>query len=157
MIYILDSNIFIEAKNIHLPFDRCPLFWNWLIELAEKGLITIPEEVYKEITAGNDQLATWMAEHKNVLVNPYAVFSRIGRVMEEGYGAIDEATLEKLKADPWVIAHASAVGGTVVTSEKPGRHTIPYNKQIPSVCKTLQIPCCTITTFLWQMRSTLPE
>lgn len=113
--------------------------------------------VYEELIAGDDRLAVWMQANKEALVNQNAAYDQISRVMAEGYGTIDEVTLEVLRADPWVIAHALAVGGTVVTSEKPGKQTAPRNKKIPSVCKVLYVPCCTITSFLWQMRVFMPK
>lgn len=30
MTYLLDANIFIQAKNLHYGFDFCPAFWDWL-------------------------------------------------------------------------------------------------------------------------------
>jgi len=30
MAYLLDANIFIQAKNLHYSFDFCPAFWEWL-------------------------------------------------------------------------------------------------------------------------------
>ncbi len=30
MAYLLDANVFIEAKNRHYGFDFCPAFWDWL-------------------------------------------------------------------------------------------------------------------------------
>ena len=46
MMYLLDSNVFIEAKNRHYPFDVVPAFWDWLVRAhvgwaglrARKGL-----------------------------------------------------------------------------------------------------------------------
>ena len=29
--YLLDTNIFIQARNLHYGFDFCPAFWEWLI------------------------------------------------------------------------------------------------------------------------------
>ena len=150
MIYILDSSFFIETSRLHLPLDKQPSFWNWLVMLAKAKVISIPSMVYEELIAGDDRLAVWMQANKDALVNQNAAYDQISRVMAEGYGTIDEVTLEVLRADPWVIAHALAVGGTVVTSEKPGKQTAPRNKKIPPVCKVLHVPCCTITSFLWQ-------
>jgi hypothetical protein len=31
--YLLDANVFIQAKNLHYGFDFCPAFWAWLIDL----------------------------------------------------------------------------------------------------------------------------
>ena len=33
--HLLDTNIFIQAKNLHYGFDFCPAFWDWLI--AQNG------------------------------------------------------------------------------------------------------------------------
>ena len=30
--YLIDSNVFNQAKNLHYGFDFCPAFWNWLVE-----------------------------------------------------------------------------------------------------------------------------
>jgi hypothetical protein len=30
MPYLLDTNVFIEAKNRHYGFDFCPAYWDWL-------------------------------------------------------------------------------------------------------------------------------
>ena len=155
--YILDSNFFIDANREHIPLKSEPLFWNWLLELAGEGIISSPERVFDELKDYKDDLAPWVRLHKSTLFNEEAAFSQITRVMVEGYGGLDEVDLEKLWADPWVIAHALDVGGTVVTSEKPGKQTAPRKKKIPSVCEVLHVPCCTITAFLWQMRASLPR
>jgi hypothetical protein len=30
--YLLDTNVFIQARNLHYGFDFCPAFWDWPIE-----------------------------------------------------------------------------------------------------------------------------
>lgn len=30
MAYLLDSDVFIQARNLHYGFDFCPAFWDWL-------------------------------------------------------------------------------------------------------------------------------
>ena len=30
MAYLLDANVFIQAKNLQYGFDFCPTFWDWL-------------------------------------------------------------------------------------------------------------------------------
>ena len=37
MAYLLDSNVFIQAKNLHYGLDFCPAFWDWLIARVEPG------------------------------------------------------------------------------------------------------------------------
>lgn len=149
MIYILDTNFFIDANRLHLPIGHNPAFWNWIVDLADNGTISIPKTVYDELLKGNDDLSRWVNEHKEPLVDDAAAFKTIRNVMQDGYGAIDEVTIERLKADPWVIAHALAVNGRVVTGEKVGNQTAPHNKKIPSVCQTLHVPHLTMTAFMW--------
>lgn len=157
MRYILDTNFFIDAHRLHLPVEENPDFWKWLADLAENGIISIPLLVHDEICKGNDALAAWLDAHKKKIVDEYAAFSQIQNVMQNGYGAVDQPTLDKLKADPWVIAHALAVGGKVVTGEKLGNQTAPHNKKIPSVCATLSVPHLTMTAFMWEVRKTMPK
>ena len=35
--YLLDANVFIQAKNLHYGFDFCPAFWDWLVEQNRAG------------------------------------------------------------------------------------------------------------------------
>ena len=50
--YLLDTNVFIQAKNLHYGFDFCPAFWTWLIEKnSEKKVFSI-EKVRDEIVTG---------------------------------------------------------------------------------------------------------
>lgn len=154
--YILDTNFFIDANRLHLPIEQNPVFWNWIAGLAENGTIAIPEAVYDELMIGNDSVSRWADEHKEKLVDSISAFKKIRNVMEYGYGTIDEVTIERLKADPWVIAHALEVKGKVVTGEKLGNQTAPHNKKIPSVCEVLRVPHLTMTAFMWEVRTTMP-
>ena len=37
--YLLDTNIFIQAKNLHYGFDFCPAFWEWLTDRNAGGRV----------------------------------------------------------------------------------------------------------------------
>jgi len=37
--YLLDSNIFLEAQNRYYANDICPGFWNWLDHAVGAGLV----------------------------------------------------------------------------------------------------------------------
>jgi len=43
--YLLDANVFIQAKNLHYGFDFCPAFWEWLIERNHAGEVASIEKV----------------------------------------------------------------------------------------------------------------
>lgn len=59
MTYLLDANIFIQAKNLHYGFDFCPAFWDWLIAKNSAGLVFSIDKVADEIAAGSDDLSDW--------------------------------------------------------------------------------------------------
>jgi hypothetical protein len=61
MAYLLDANVFIQAKNLHYGLDFCPAFWDWLLESNEAKRLLSIEKVGDEIDAGADELATWAA------------------------------------------------------------------------------------------------
>lgn len=47
MKYLLDANIFIQAKNLQYGFDFCPAFWDWLDEQFETENPSIPSSSSK--------------------------------------------------------------------------------------------------------------
>lgn len=61
MAYLLDTNVFIQAKNLHYGFDFCPVFWEWLIAQNNAQRVFSIEQVAGEIASGADELATWVS------------------------------------------------------------------------------------------------
>lgn len=49
--YLLDANVFIQAKNLHYGFDFCPAFWQWLDEQNLAGKVASVEKVGDAIAA----------------------------------------------------------------------------------------------------------
>lgn len=45
MAYLLDANVFIQAKNLHYGLDFYPAFWQWLIENNESKIVFSIEKV----------------------------------------------------------------------------------------------------------------
>jgi hypothetical protein len=59
MMYLLDANVFIEAKNRYYGFELCPGFWDWL-EVAHDGDVVVSiEKVRDELDDGADELTAW--------------------------------------------------------------------------------------------------
>jgi len=56
MPYLLDANVFIQAKNLHYGLDFCPAFWDWLVVENAAGNVFSIERVGDEIEAGGDEL-----------------------------------------------------------------------------------------------------
>jgi hypothetical protein len=64
-VYVLDSNVFIEAARRYYAFDLAPRFWDSLVEHADNGEIESIDWVKKELGKGKgkkgeeDELAKW--------------------------------------------------------------------------------------------------
>ena len=57
--YLLDANVFIQARNLHYGFDICPAFRDWLDEQNRAGKVASIEKVADKLHAGADELADW--------------------------------------------------------------------------------------------------
>ena len=154
MKYIFDANILIRSSRIDFEKDKDEFndFMHWLISLIKSGVIIIPESVCAEILGGDDLLAEWCKNHvKKHKIDDSVAAPFLQRALE-AYGAEDTKTIEKIQSDAFVIAHAMAHDGTVVTYEKESQATSAKNKKIPSICEKLGIPCITLPVFIWRHR-----
>jgi len=52
MAYLLDANVFIQAKNLHYGLDFCPALWEWLIAGNQAKRVFSIEKISDEIAAG---------------------------------------------------------------------------------------------------------
>ena len=59
MAYLIDTDIFIAAKNLHYGMDFCPAFWDWLVETNRAGKLLSIEAVHDDLADGGDELADW--------------------------------------------------------------------------------------------------
>ena len=147
MLYLLDANVFITAKNTYYPIDRVPEFWEWLIYQGEQGNVKIVQEVYDEIHGGNDDLSLWAKEDEvvNALILDEAVDVDLVRVVtEKGYAAdLTDDEVEKVGRDPFLIAYAmvNIENRTVVTTEVSSAKKQRANKRVPDVCNNFGVKC----------------
>ena len=49
--YLLDSDVFIDAKNRHYGFDIVPAFWDWLSQAHADGRVFTVERCAQEVLA----------------------------------------------------------------------------------------------------------
>jgi len=121
-VYLIDANVFIQAKNQHYDFDFCPAFWDWMVEQNLAGKVASIEKVANELQAGDDELAAWAAARGDgFFLHPDdAVLSALCTVSDwaSGHGYQPTAVSTFLRvADCWLVAHALAYDCTVVTHE----------------------------------------
>ncbi|SMN02544.1 hypothetical protein SPONN_1290 [uncultured Candidatus Thioglobus sp.] len=141
--YLIDSNVFIQAKNRHYDFDFCPAFWDWLLRENENKNVFSIDKVKDEITTGDDELVGWVNNNTSnqfflsTDVQTTTEFSVINSwIIQQNYqqSAINEFMSV---ADYYLIAQAKQRDAIIVT------HEIPSNSlrkiKIPNVCIGLGI------------------
>lgn len=143
MIYLLDSNIFVEAKNFHYPFDSFPGFWSWLKSDLSAGTLTSIKPILAEISQGNDELKEWVEAIKEC-----GCFLPIDDALtQQKYTDIANWTFDSKRifsqpareeflrvADSWLVAKAAALDATIVTREIYDKNCKRRIK-IPNVCE----------------------
>jgi hypothetical protein len=156
MSYLLDANVFIEAKNLHYGLDFCPAFWDWLIKSNASGKVFSIEKVGDEIDAGDDDLTLW-AEKRGTsffLKPDEAIMPTLRTVSTWVTGRLYEPAAVSTflqKADYYLVAHALAHNHTIVTHERPSTSTKII--KIPDVCIGLDIKFMTTFAMLRHERA----
>jgi len=146
MSYLLDSDVFIQAKNLHYGFDFCPAFWEWLIRKNASNEVFSIEKVGDELAAGGDELSDWADQRgPGFFLKPDAsVIPALGAVSgwatSQRYDPAAVNTSLQV-ADYYLVAHALAHGHTVVTHEKAAPSTKII--KIPNPCIALGIKVMT--------------
>ncbi len=146
MAYLLDANVFIQAKNLYYGFDFCPAFWDWLDAKNASGNVMSIEKVGQELAARVDELSVWAAGKGDGFFLPAdaAILPSLARVsawvISQRYEPAAVNTFLQV-ADYYLVAHALAHEYTVVTHEIPA-FTVRKVK-IPNVCIGLGVPCVT--------------
>ncbi len=156
MAYLLDANVFIQAKNLYYGLDFCPAFWEWLIAHNAAGLVFSIERVGDEIKAGADDLAKWAVDRgPGFFVKPdAAMLPALGSVSAWTTGQRYEPAAVNTflqVADYYLVAQSLAHGHTVVTHEIASTST--KRIKIPDACIGLGIKCMTPFEMLRQERA----
>lgn len=142
MAYLLDANIFIQARNLQYGFDFCPAFWDWLEAQNAAGIVYSIQQVGDELEAGGDDLSTWAADRGTAFFLPpdAQVLPALPRVSAWATGqSYEPAAVNTFLqvADYWLVAFALAHGHTVVTHEVPANST--RRIKIPNACVGLNV------------------
>ncbi len=141
--YYLDANVFIQAKNGPYGMDIAPSFWKLLNKQSEAGVICSSSMVYKELVAGDDELAAWAKERKRTGLfrdpseDVQRFFNQIATYVQARYP--EHQAQEFLNgADAWVIAHAKAENAVVITHETLVNEYSTKPK-IPNICRYFKV------------------
>ena len=144
--YVLDANIFVDAKNRYYAFDICPGFWKALLQEHKADRVWSIDRIEQELKDGNDELREWVEEH-----TPETFFDRTDDedVIEVFAQIIDWVTNHSQykpeakdefadAADGWLAAYAKVYGMTVVTHEGPSvSNSRPPGREFDGKCQQL--------------------
>lgn len=167
----LDTDSFVRAHREFYRFGTVPKFWDFLEQKGKEGVLASSQFVLEELEKGKpskhksendepvqaqpDKLLTWAKIQHGVL------FQAPTDAVQQVYGQIAESVKNNKRyaahhvqsflagADPWIIAHAKALGGKVVTFEKS--EPLSKNVKIPDAAAPFGVDCIT----LWDMLSEL--
>jgi hypothetical protein len=154
MAYLIDTDIFIAAKNLHYGMDFCPAFWEWLVEANNAGKLLSIGAVYDDLAGGADELAAWAkaCDDEFFAAPVESDLPALGRITQWINDHRDYTPAAKQTflgcSDYFVVAQALAGGHTVITHEKPENSV--HRIKIPSVCVALKVKYMTC----WQMLRT---
>ena len=144
--YLLDANVFIQAKNLHYGLDFCPAFWEWLLESNAAGKVFSIEKVGDEVAAIEDELSEWAEPlGPGFFLRPdAAVVPSLAAVSGwAGGGGYEPAAVSTFLqvADYYLVAQAHAAQWTVVTHEVPSASKRKI--KVPDACIGIGIKCMT--------------
>jgi hypothetical protein len=145
--FLLDANVFIEAKRRYYAFDLCPGFWECLSWYHnEECRIQSIDRVKRELERGGDDLRDWVTSVMPpacfVSTNVTSVTDQYGRIIswvQEQSQFLPEAKSQfAAGADGWLIAYAKANNLILVTQEVRSpdvRRKVP----MPNVCEAFGV------------------
>ncbi len=153
MIYLLDTNIFLQAYKVYYPMDVVVSFWETLKKLAQEEKIFSINYVKSEIDRYEDELQKWCETElpDNFFLDVDAeiytdqtyqeVINWAVSKLNNPYlqRAIDEFSSSTI-ADAFLVAFALSDrdNRVIVTEEKP-RSNSKSKIKIPDVCKAFEI------------------
>lgn len=125
MIYLLDANTLIEAKNRYYQMSICPGYWDWLQQVYPYGEVARIRSVRDELQRGNDALADWAKDHAPLFMDEsdeatQVAFAQVAQHVASAAPQMKPGALDEFLsgADPWLIAKAMTIDATVVTHEQ---------------------------------------
>lgn len=146
---VLDSDVFIAAKNAYYAFDICPGFWKALVRAHRLGRVRSIDRVRAELLSGRSEedLVQWVRNdvptaffHDSTAAEVSTAFGEIMLWVQRNPQYFDRAKAKfATEADGWLVAYAMVNGTVVVTNELP-RPESRSRVLLPDVCAQFEVP-----------------
>jgi hypothetical protein len=144
MKYLLDTNVFIEAKNRHYGFDFCPAFWSWLDEANADRRVHSIHKVKEEILEREDELTDWARPRGDGFFLPPDVATLVSLATVSTW--VTSAAYESgavstfLQAADYFLAAAALANSLTVVTHEVRKNSVRIIK-IPDACLALEVQC----------------
>lgn len=127
--YVIDTSIWIRIGRHHPP-DIFIGLWQQIDQAIFDGIICSPEEVLHELEKGSDGLASELSKRNGLFLPLDQPTQKAVQDVLCVCPSLADHEGERNRADPFVVATAKLLSGTVVTGERArngptGRHRIP--------------------------------
>jgi hypothetical protein len=146
--FVLDSDVFIAAKNSYYAFDICPGFWNGILRAHDQGSVRSIDRIRNELLLGRkeEDLVQWVTKevpasffHDSNADDVSSAFADIMLWVQRNGQYIDRAKAKfATEADGWLVAYSMVHGTVVVTNEQP-RPDSRNRVLLPDVCRQFKV------------------
>lgn len=158
--FVLDSDVFIAAKNAYYAFDICPGFWGGILRAHQQGSVRSIDRIKNELLSGRkeEDLVRWVAnqapatffDDSNTDDVSFA-FADVMLWVQRSSQYFDRAKAKfATEADGWLVAYSMVRGTIVVTNEQP-RPESRNRVLLPDVCLRFGVPYKDTFTMLRQL------
>lgn len=147
--FVLDSDVFIAAKNAYYAFDICPGFWNGVLRAHQQGRVRSIDRIRNELLLGRkeEDLVQWVREevpesffHDSNGDDVSTAFADVMLWVQRNAQYFDRAKAKfATEADGWLVAYSMLNGTVVVTNEQP-RPDSRNRVLLPDVCIQFNVP-----------------
>lgn len=158
--YVLDTNVFIDAANAYYAFDLAPGYWDFLVQLFASHHAVSIKSVYDELDSASDDdpLKAWAKLNRQYFddLDPHVVGCYQPVMDWAGAQNYRVSAIKQFRdvADSWIVAYALANNCVVVTHER----SAPQSKnriKIPDACAGVGVTCATPFEMLRQQGMSL--
>jgi len=141
--YSFDTSAFIESWRRYYPPDIFITLWEFISRNISNEIIIASVVVREELERQHDNLLEYVKSFSNLFKEPIAQEQRIITLIVNDRNYEHWGRGISHKADPFVIALASANHLCVVIYEDPLK-----NGKIPAACRDYNVDCCNFHDFL---------
>jgi hypothetical protein len=143
--YVVDACSFTELRRTY-PRPHFDAVWKLVEKLAAEGRLHSVDEVLRELSIQDDEVAEWASKHSAIFLPLDEPIQLKAREILKSHPTLIDLKKKKSGADPFLIGAAIVSGATVVTQEQKSGG--PHAVKIPDVCQAYKVRCIPLLELL---------